>query len=81
MLNLILLLLAALAVYSLFVLVKPDGQCRKCGGWGSQRKRRRNRACSRCQGTGRAFWPGARLVHKAAALGLRQLRERSERES
>ena len=81
MLNLILFLLAALAAWSLFVLVKPTGQCRKCGGWGNQRKRRRNRACSRCQGTGRAFRPAARLVHRGAALGLRQWRERSERES
>lgn len=81
MLNLILFLLAVVVVYGLFVLVKADRQCGTCGGWGNRKKRRRNKACSRCHGTGRTFWPGARLVHKGAALGLRQLRERSERES
>lgn len=75
-----LVILALFAAYSLFVLVKPDTACRECGAWGHKSKRRRNRACGRCKGTGRQFRPGARLVHKGAALAIRYVRERREGE-
>lgn len=74
----VLILLAALAAYAVFVLVKPDRSCPKCSGWGQKPKRRKPRACGRCKGTGRAFWPGARLVHKGVAAGIRHVRERME---
>lgn len=70
--------LAALAVYALFVLVKPDRACPKCSGWGQGARRRRSRACPKCKATGRTFRPGARLVHKGAAAAIRHLRERRE---
>ena len=73
-----LILLAAAAVYGLFLLVKPARRCPKCSGWGQKPKRRRPRACPRCQGTGKAFRPAAALVHKGAAAGIRRLRERAE---
>lgn len=79
--NQILIALAITAGYGLFVLVRPMMGCRKCSGWGQRTRRRRVSACGRCQGTGRQFRPGARLIHKGAGLGLRQWRERSERES
>ena len=77
-LNLILLAAAAAVVYSLFVLVIPMMACRKCSGWGQKTRRRKVSACGRCKGTGRQFRPGARLVHKGAALAVRQWHERAE---
>ena len=70
----LLVILAAIVLYAGFVLVKPDRNCPKCNGWGQRRKRRRPRACPRCKATGRAFWPGARLVHKGVAAAYRQVR-------
>jgi DnaJ-class molecular chaperone len=72
--------LAAIAGYVAFVLVKPDRACPRCGGWGQKARRRSPRACARCEGTGRTFLPGARLVHRAAAAGIRYVRERMESE-
>jgi DnaJ-class molecular chaperone len=73
--------LAAVAGYGLFVLVRPTGACRKCSGWGARKGRRRKvSACSRCSGTGKAFRPAARLVHRGAALAIRTIRERQEGE-
>jgi DnaJ-class molecular chaperone len=74
----VLIILAALATYVAFVLVKPDKSCGKCSGWGHKTRRRRPKACSRCQGTGTVFYPGAPLVHRGAALAVRYARERSE---
>ena len=71
----LLVLLAILTAYGLFVLIKPDGPCHRCAGWGHRQKRRRRTACPRCQGTGRRFRPGARLVHKGAAAAVRAIRE------
>lgn len=76
----LLIVLAVIAGYGLFVLVKPDKSCGRCGGWGHRQGRRRHSACPKCQGTGRAFWPGARLVHTGAAAAIRYLRERMEGE-
>jgi hypothetical protein len=44
------------AIYALFVFVKPDHAC-GCDG-----------RCPGCRGTGRRFWPGARLLRAGAAL-------------
>jgi hypothetical protein len=75
-----LVILAALAVYALFVLAVPDWACRRCSGWGQKTRRRRSRACARCKGTGRTFRPGARLVHWAAAAVIRYVRDLMESE-
>jgi hypothetical protein len=74
----LLVVLALIAAYAVFVLVFPTGQCRKCGGWGHKAKRPRNRSCKRCKGTGRSFRPGARIVHGGAAAAVRYLRSRRE---
>jgi hypothetical protein len=76
----VLLGLAVLAAYGLLVLVKPKMGCRKCSGNGSRKRLGRARsACGRCQGTGRQFRPGARLVHAGAVLAADSIRERIER--
>ena len=72
----VLIILAAIVVYAVFVLVKPDKACGKCSGWGLKtRRRRRNKACSRCKGTGRQFRLGARLVHSGAVQVFKYVRE------
>lgn len=76
----LLVFLAIVAGYGLFVLVSPTWGCRKCSGWGSRTRRRRVSACGRCKGTGKTFRPGARLINRGAALALRHLRERAEAE-
>jgi hypothetical protein len=76
----VLLGLAVLAAYGLLVLVKPKMGCRKCSGNGSRKRLGRARsACGRCQGTGRQFRPGARLVQSGAVLAVDTIRERIER--
>lgn len=74
----LLIVLAIVAGYGLFALVRPHMSCRKCSGWGSKTKRRRTSACGKCSGTGKTFRPGARLVHRGAALAIRSIRERQE---
>jgi hypothetical protein len=67
-----LVMLALLGSYGLFVLVSPTKACGAC-------QRRRGRPCPRCQGTGRQFRPGARLVHRGAVKARQQARERRRR--
>lgn len=74
----LLMFLAVVAGYGLFVLVSPTGACRKCSGWGSRKRHRKVSACGRCKATGKTFRPGARLVHRGAALAIRTIRERQE---
>lgn len=75
----LLIILAAVAGYAVFALVKPDKACGKCSGWGlGTRRRRRNKACPRCKGTGKQFRLGARLVHGGAAQAVKYVRERRE---
>ena len=72
----VLLGLAAVTAYGLFVLALPKMGCRKCSASGSRKRRGRARsACGRCQGTGRQFRPGARLVHAGAVLAVDAVRE------
>jgi hypothetical protein len=76
----VLLGLAALTGYATFVLISPRTGCRKCSASGSRKRRGRARsACGRCQGTGRQFRPGARLVHSGAVLAADAIREQLER--
>jgi hypothetical protein len=77
--TLLLMALAALTGYGLFVLASPAAACRTCSGWGlhgrrwaTRGRRWRGRAtCRRCGGTGVRFRPGARIVHCAAAALIR----------
>jgi len=73
-----LIILAAIAVYAVFALVRPDKACGKCSGWGLRTRRRRSKACPRCKGTGKQFRLGARLVHSGAAQVIKYVRERLE---
>jgi len=74
----LLIVLAAIVIYAVFALVKPDKACGKCSGWGLKTRRRRSKACPRCKGTGRPFRLGARLVHGGAAQAVKYVRERAE---
>ena len=76
----VLVLLALLGAYTLFVLAVPRKRCRRCSGWGVRQKRRSRPACARCKGAGRTFRPGARLVHRGAVTAIKYARERRERE-
>jgi len=72
----VLLGLAAVIGLGLFVLISPKMACRKCSGNGSRQRRDRARSpCGRCQGTGRQFRPGARLVYAGAVLAVDTVRE------
>jgi hypothetical protein len=75
----ILIVLAMIVVYFLFLLVKRDVACEKCSGWGHKAgKRRRIKACSKCKGTGRQFLPGAQLLSKGIAKTVKHMREKRE---
>jgi ribosomal protein S27AE len=68
--------LGLLAGYAVLVTVKPKRRCPKCSGNGSRKGRRSARsACGKCGATGRAFMPGARLVHAGAVLAVDTVRE------
>ena len=71
----VLVVLALIAAYIVFVLVRPQKPCRRCRGWGV--KGRRRRSCPRCQGTGTHFRLGAPLIHRGKALVLRYLIEQA----
>lgn len=60
----VLVALALVAVYVLFLLVFPTKRC-SCGS-----------RCGRCKGTGRRFRLGARLVHRGSVKAQKQARER-----
>lgn len=69
--------LGLLAGYAVLVTVKPKRRCPRCSGNGSRKGRRTARsACGKCGATGRAFMPGARLVHRGLVLAIDTLRER-----
>jgi len=67
-LNLILLAIAAAAVWTLFVLASPVGRCRRCRGKRIIRTLwlHRIRKCHRCRGSGRAYRAGATAAHRLA---------------
>ena len=75
----VLIVLALLAGYALFLLIKPEKACRRCSGWGARGKRRTY--CTRCSGTGKRFRLGARLVHRGAAAAYRYARTRKLKEN
>jgi hypothetical protein len=70
----VLMALALLAGYAVFLFIRPQKPCRRCRGWGARGRRRK--AGRRCGGTGTRFRLGARLVHRGAALAMRYAAER-----
>ena len=72
----VLIALALIAGYALFLLVRPSKTCWSCRGWGARGRRRSY--CTRCGGTGKRFRLGARLVHRGAAEAYRYARKRME---
>jgi DnaJ-class molecular chaperone len=65
--NLILLSLAALAVWTGSLYVAPFGHCGKCEGTGTVKTGpRRVKVCPRCRGRRRVQRRGSRTVHRAA---------------
>ncbi len=69
-----LIVLALIAGYAVFLLIRPTKTCKSCSGWGARGRRRSY--CTRCSGTGRRFRLGARLVHHGAAEAYRYARKR-----
>lgn len=66
--------LGGIGMYLSFLLIRPQHRCQFCSGWGVKGGRRK-KACRWCRGTGIRFWPGARLVHRGAALAKRYILE------
>jgi DnaJ-class molecular chaperone len=65
--NLILAVIAALAVWLGSLYVHPFGRCGKCGGAGTIRSgKRRVKVCPRCKGRRRVQRTGSRTVHRLA---------------
>lgn len=64
MIHLVIFAFAALGAWTLVVTVSPVGRCLRCGGGRVLAKGRRVRPCLRCKATGRAYRPGAVLVHQ-----------------
>ena len=67
-LRLVLLGIAALAVYVLIVLAHPTKRCGRCHGHGlvmpKPGKRGRPKPCTRCKRTGRHYRLGAVAIHR-----------------
>lgn len=73
----ILVAVALLTAYALFVLISPTGRCIRCRGERVIVHGRRARPCRWCRATGKRRRPGAALVHRLAwTLLLGNLMER-----
>jgi DnaJ-class molecular chaperone len=65
--NLVLAVLAALALWLGSLYLRPFGRCPKCKGTGHiKRGPRRRPVCPRCKGRRRVQRRGSRTVHRAA---------------
>jgi hypothetical protein len=70
--NLILAVIAALAIWLGSLYLRPFGRCPKCKGAGHvKRGKRRVKVCLRCKGRRRVQRTGSRTVHRLA----RKIRE------
>lgn len=83
MFDLLLAVLAAVAVWAIGVYCFPFRACRKCGGSGRKVRRLNHNhfhLCKRCGGTGRVQRPGSRTLHRAAlAVRSGYARDRMQR--
>ena len=64
--NLILAVIAVLAVWVGSLYVHPFGRCPKCKGTGHIQRGRRRPVCPRCKGRRRVQRTGSRTVHRLA---------------
>ena len=63
-----------LAIYVAVALFSPTRPCPRCSGGGTRGRSRKS--CGKCGATGRAFRPGARLLHKGVTSTIEQVRSR-----
>jgi DnaJ-class molecular chaperone len=66
MVNLILAVIAAVAVWVGFLYAAPFGRCPKCKGRGNIQRGRRRPVCPRCKGRRRIRRRGSRSIHRIA---------------
>ena len=65
--NLILAVIAALAIWAGSLYLRPFGRCPRCKGRGHIKRGPRCRpVCPRCKGCRRVQRPGSRTIHRAA---------------
>jgi DnaJ-class molecular chaperone len=74
----VLVVLAVIAGWVLFVSISPKTSCGTCSGWGGLTRGKRRKSCRACKGTGVRFRFGARLVNAAHAAAIRYIRARRE---
>ncbi|MFC4906606.1 hypothetical protein [Actinomadura gamaensis] len=81
MINLLLLAMAALALWAVSVYVYPFRPCRRCSGTGRKpgSNRRRFGPCPRCGGTGRAQRLGSRTAHRTVLSVRSELAKERQR--
>ena len=74
----VLIAIAAVILWALFVLASPITRCRRCHGKAiiRTRIRKRIRACPRCRGSRRQYRRGATLVHRLAEPARDALKQR-----
>jgi DnaJ-class molecular chaperone len=77
--SLILLVIAALALWAGSLYLRPFGRCGKCDGTGNvPHGKRRMKVCPRCKGRRRVQRAGSRTVHRLARR-IRQGRQAAAR--
>jgi hypothetical protein len=65
--NLVLAVIAALAIWAVWLYLAPFGRCPKCKGIGHiQSGPRRRPVCPRCKGRKRVQRCGSRIIHRLA---------------
>jgi DnaJ-class molecular chaperone len=81
--NLILLGIAALALWIGSLYLRPFGPCPKCKGTGHVKRGKRVKVCPRCKGRRRVQRRGSRTVHRIARKirGGRQAAARYQEDS
>jgi hypothetical protein len=74
----VLVAIAVVTGWALFVLISPITRCRRCHGKAiiRTRFRKRIRACPRCGGSRRQYRLGANAVHRLAEPGRDALKRR-----
>lgn len=74
----VLIAIAALVLWGLFVLASPITRCHRCHGKAIIRTRFRKkiRSCPRCRGSRRQYRLGATLVHRIAEPATDALKQR-----
>lgn len=81
MINLLLIAMAALALWAVSVYTYPFRACRRCSGTGRKpgSNRRRFGPCTRCGGTGRSQRLGSRTAHRTVLSVRSELAKERQR--